>query len=195
MRYSAHYQQVQLYAVYSPQKSVRIGCSANRVRSPDEIMAGGTTTGRLSGSLGKGSSSGKAGFKVPKAAPASKTQVHRPPEPKWQVAAYRFKPKKELTQDQLKAARKLFFDIDIDMSGSIDAEELGVMLRTLGQNPTEDELCQLIVRLLHVALARPSLDITHSVVRQIYPGPSRRWRQRWKDSISRIFAALRTRGE
>ena len=38
----------------------------------------------------------------------------------------------------------MFFDMDRDGSGSIDAEELGMMLRSLGQNPTEKELDELI---------------------------------------------------
>merc|ERR1711988_1994165 len=42
------------------------------------------------------------------------------------------------------AARKMFFDLDRDGSGSIDAEELGMMLRSLGQNPTDEELHELI---------------------------------------------------
>ena len=41
-------------------------------------------------------------------------------------------------------ARKMFFELDRDGSGSIDAEELGMMLRSLGQNPTEEELKDLI---------------------------------------------------
>ena len=38
----------------------------------------------------------------------------------------------------------MFFDLDRDGSGSIDAEELGMMLRSLGQNPTDEELRDLI---------------------------------------------------
>ena len=38
----------------------------------------------------------------------------------------------------------MFFDMDRDGSGSIDAEELGMMLRSLGQNPSKEELDELI---------------------------------------------------
>lgn len=38
----------------------------------------------------------------------------------------------------------MFFELDRDGSGSIDAEELGMMLRSLGQNPTDEELKELI---------------------------------------------------
>ena len=38
----------------------------------------------------------------------------------------------------------MFFELDRDGSGSIDAEELGMMLRSLGQNPTDEEIKELI---------------------------------------------------
>jgi hypothetical protein len=44
----------------------------------------------------------------------------------------------------LQAAKSMFFSLDRDSSGSIDAEELGLMLRSLGQNPTDAELEELI---------------------------------------------------
>ena len=39
---------------------------------------------------------------------------------------------------------QMFFELDRDGSGSIDAEELGMMLRSLGQNPSEQEIKDLI---------------------------------------------------
>ena len=63
--------------------------------------------------------------------------------PKWSVAAD-YKPPRKISDKELEAARKMFFDLDRDGSGSIDADELGVMLRSLGQNPTEQELHDLI---------------------------------------------------
>ena len=39
---------------------------------------------------------------------------------------------------------QMFFELDRDGSGSIDAEELGMMLRSLGQNPTDEEIKELI---------------------------------------------------
>ena len=38
----------------------------------------------------------------------------------------------------------MFFNLDRDGSGTIDAEELAFMLRSLGQNPTEEEVHELI---------------------------------------------------
>ena len=63
--------------------------------------------------------------------------------PKWSVAAD-YKPPRKISDKELEAARKMFFDLDRDGSGSIDAEELGMMLRSLGQNPTDEELHELI---------------------------------------------------
>jgi len=62
--------------------------------------------------------------------------------PKWHVTDY--KPPRKISDKELEMARKMFFELDRDGSGSIDAEELGMMLRSLGQNPTEDELAALI---------------------------------------------------
>lgn len=62
--------------------------------------------------------------------------------PKWTVSDY--KPPRKISDKELEAARKMFFELDRDGSGSIDAEELGMMLRSLGQNPTEEELVELI---------------------------------------------------
>jgi len=62
---------------------------------------------------------------------------------KWNVTG-NWAPPRRLTDSELKAARTMFFQLDTDGSGSIDAEELGVMMRSLGQNPTDDELKELI---------------------------------------------------
>jgi Ca2+-binding EF-hand superfamily protein len=64
-------------------------------------------------------------------------------DPRW-VTDVAFKPMKKISDEELEAARKMFFDIDRDGSGSIDCVELGMMLRSLGQNPTEQELKDLI---------------------------------------------------
>lgn len=63
--------------------------------------------------------------------------------PKWTVTSD-YTPPRKITDKELELARKMFFDLDRDGSGSIDAEELGMMLRSLGQNPTEQELQELI---------------------------------------------------
>ena len=57
-----------------------------------------------------------------------------------------YKPQRQISNEELKKAREIFFSLDSDMSGSIDAEELGIMLRSLGQNPSDQELKDLIVR-------------------------------------------------
>ena len=62
--------------------------------------------------------------------------------PKWSYTDY--KPPRKISDKELEAARKMFFELDRDGSGSIDAEELGMMLRSLGQNPTDEELAALI---------------------------------------------------
>lgn len=51
---------------------------------------------------------------------------------------------RRLTDDELKRARTIFFDMDDDGSGDLDAEEIGKMMRKLGQDPTETEIRELI---------------------------------------------------
>lgn len=53
-------------------------------------------------------------------------------------------PPRKLTDAELQRARTLFFEIDSDSSGSIDADELGMAMRRLGQNPSQQELRELI---------------------------------------------------
>jgi len=62
---------------------------------------------------------------------------------KWEMKAT-FKPPKKIPDSMLQMAKTMFFTLDRDSSGSIDAEELGLMLRSLGQNPTDAELEELI---------------------------------------------------
>lgn len=64
-------------------------------------------------------------------------------EPHWGVQTVHKLPKK-IPDEAMMAAKAMFFSLDRDNSGSIDAVELGVMLRALGQNPTEEELKALI---------------------------------------------------
>lgn len=51
---------------------------------------------------------------------------------------------RKLSDAELQSARQMFFEIDGDGSGSIDADELGVAMRRLGQHPTDQELRELI---------------------------------------------------
>ena len=53
-------------------------------------------------------------------------------------------PVRRLSTPELGTARQIFFNLDKDGSGSIDAEELGGVMRTLGQTPTEEEIKELI---------------------------------------------------
>jgi len=62
---------------------------------------------------------------------------------KWETKTV-FKPPKKIPDYALQKAKLMFFQLDRDSSGSIDAEELGLMLRSLGQNPTDEELNELI---------------------------------------------------
>ena len=61
---------------------------------------------------------------------------------KWTVTEY--KPPRRISDEEIAAARKMFFELDRDMSGSIDAEEIAFMLRSMGQNPTDEEVHALI---------------------------------------------------
>ena len=97
-------------------------------------------------SSGKGAgSSGKAGLKTSKlgSQPGSRRYSS---EAKWTISDY--KPQRQISEQELKKAREIFFSLDSDMSGSIEAEEIRIMLHSLGQNPTDEELQELIVRCL-----------------------------------------------
>mmetsp|Transcript_44327 Transcript_44327/g.116479 ORF Transcript_44327/g.116479 Transcript_44327/m.116479 type:complete len:217 (-) Transcript_44327:190-840(-) len=65
-------------------------------------------------------------------------------EAKWKVSQ-KWAPHRELTERELTECRKLFFSLDRDGSGAVDADELGMMMRTLGQDPTEEEIMELIL--------------------------------------------------
>ena len=67
----------------------------------------------------------------------------RKDDPKW-TTNITFKPPKKIPDAMLQKAKTMFFSLDRDNSGSIDSDELGVMLRSLGQNPSDEELQALI---------------------------------------------------
>ena len=50
----------------------------------------------------------------------------------------------ELTEEQIAEFKEAFSLFDKDGGGSIDAKELGTVMRSLGQNPTEAELQDMI---------------------------------------------------
>lgn len=50
----------------------------------------------------------------------------------------------KLTEEQIEEFREAFFVFDTDGSGTISNEELGTVIRSLGQRPTEEELAEII---------------------------------------------------
>ncbi len=50
----------------------------------------------------------------------------------------------ELTEEQIADFKEAFSLFDKDGDGTISAKELGIVMRSLGQNPTEKELQELI---------------------------------------------------
>jgi len=64
-------------------------------------------------------------------------------EAQWKVLQT-WAPPRPLKEHELAECRKMFYQLDRDNSGAIDADELGAMMRTLGQDPTEEECKELI---------------------------------------------------
>ncbi len=50
----------------------------------------------------------------------------------------------QLSEDQINECRETFKMFDKDGDGTITAKELGIVMRQLGLNPTEDELQEMI---------------------------------------------------
>ena len=104
----------------------------SKARSSQEKRSSGTrrksTHGTNSG--GKSSSSVKVAYRNPRDA-------------KWDVDKA-WVPTRRLATPEMNAARKLFNDLDRDGSGSIDADELAIAMRQLGQSPTDEEIRDLI---------------------------------------------------
>ena len=48
------------------------------------------------------------------------------------------------SEEQIENYKEAFLEYDKDGSGNINIKELGTVMRTLGENPTEDELQNLI---------------------------------------------------
>ncbi len=49
-----------------------------------------------------------------------------------------------MLEDEIENYKEAFLEYDKDGSGNISIAELGTVMRTLGENPTEDELQDLI---------------------------------------------------
>jgi len=60
------------------------------------------------------------------------------------AVSQKWAPMRKLTDAEIAKARAMFYEMDEDGSGSIDREEMGKMMRKLGQNPTDQELTELI---------------------------------------------------
>jgi len=90
----------------------------------------------------RGTVMGKAGA-ANAAAAKQRRRFNSKEDPKW-TTEEKWAPMRRLSTPELGAARRMFFELDRDGSGSIDVEELGVMMRSLGQMPTEQELKDLI---------------------------------------------------
>jgi len=65
-------------------------------------------------------------------------------EPKWSVEVQTFKAPRVISDSELQSAKRLFWELDRDGSGSIEADEISYMLRSLGQNPTKEGVDALI---------------------------------------------------
>lgn len=50
----------------------------------------------------------------------------------------------QLSEDQINECRETFKMFDKDGDGTITAKELGIVMRQLGLNPTEDEVHEMI---------------------------------------------------
>ena len=107
-------------------------CRRRRSQQTHTSMSG---TGRRSSSKGDTKKTGTRASRVSK-------NTSYAPAAKWTITDW--KPPRKISDKELAEARKMFFDMDRDGSGSIDAEELGMMLRSLGQNPSKEELDELI---------------------------------------------------
>ena len=72
-----------------------------------------------------------------------------------------------LSADEIAACREAFAKFDKDGSGTIDTNELKATLQAMGQNPTEEELFQMIAQVRRAARkagggARAPPDAAHA---------------------------------
>jgi len=65
-------------------------------------------------------------------------------DPNWEINVRTWKPRKAVNDVQMQQAKRLFWDLDRDGSGSIEQDEIMFMLRALGQNPTQENVRALI---------------------------------------------------
>merc|ERR1712060_352861 len=67
-----------------------------------------------------------------------------PPGPQWTVEMGAWSPPPRLSDDELTAAKRVFYSMDQDGSGNIDKNELQCTMPSLGLSPSEEELQQLM---------------------------------------------------
>jgi len=96
------------------------------------------------GSKEKAGSTSKKKTSLPKISedPARRFNTGRE-EAQWKVSL-KWAPVRKLNEYERTEANKMFFRLDSDGSGAIDADELGTIMRTLGQDPSEEECHELI---------------------------------------------------
>jgi len=61
----------------------------------------------------------------------------------WKVEQ-KWAPARRLSTPEMQRARQMFHEIDTNQSGAIDFEELGRAMRNLGQNPSDNDLRELV---------------------------------------------------
>ena len=83
---------------------------------------------------------------VSKSADYSSLVAKKNQEPKWSIQVTNFTPPRVVSDAELQQAKRLFWELDRDGSGSIEADEIMFMLRSLGQNPTKEGVEALIAR-------------------------------------------------
>lgn len=66
---------------------------------------------------------------------------------------------KELTEDEVEDYKEAFSNFDIDGNGSIDEGELGVVMRSLGYSPTNQQLKDMMEKVKYVCWKRVVVDI------------------------------------
>lgn len=69
-------------------------------------------------------------------------RVYEEKQLKWKL--YEQDKQPPISDEDLKAAKEAFFMHDLDNSGAIEANELKLMLKQMGQNPTDDEVRKII---------------------------------------------------
>ena len=88
----------------------------------------------------------RASRAVSKSAEYSSLVAKKNQDPKWSVQVTNFTPPRVVSDTELQQAKRLFWELDRDGSGSIEADEIAFMLRSLGQNPTKEGVEKLIAQ-------------------------------------------------